>query len=126
MTIDELIAALKQATGPSREMDAAVDICITGGSAADLAYVLEPMQGEAPGASIERTLRPLSYTASIDAALTLVPADTFWRVGHNGEGADPSDFRADVMMGGLYSTGIASTPALALCIAALRARQATP
>lgn len=67
------------------------------------------------------TVKP--YTASLDAAMTLVDAEWFWRVGHDGEGADPSMFRADI--GDPISFGfvkaIAATPALALCAAALRA-----
>jgi hypothetical protein len=69
------------------------------------------------------------FTASIDAAMALVPGDAFWRLGHDGDGADPSEFRADVIvprLGGADPRGraIGSTPALALCAAALRARAA--
>lgn len=64
-----------------------------------------------------------AYTASIDAAMTLVDAEWFWRIGHDGEGPDPSMFRADI--GGSVSFGFvkatAATPALALCAASLRA-----
>lgn len=61
------------------------------------------------------------YTASIDAALTLVPEGWNWQVGKGNhcwsavyQGAPPS-MRVDP---------IAATPALAICAAALRARAA--
>jgi len=62
------------------------------------------------------------YTASLDAAMSLVPTDAFWRVGHDGEGPDPSDFRADVLLvPGARHIARSATPALALTAAALRA-----
>ena len=67
------------------------------------------------------------FTRSLDAALTLVPAGCFWRVGHDGEGPDPSLFKAQVLVADRPGcpTGISEAPALALCIAALRARIAS-
>ncbi len=67
-----------------------------------------------------------AYTASLDAAMTLVPDDAFWRVGHDGEGKDPSLFKAtigitkegDVWM--TFRVAVATTPAPALTAAALR------
>lgn len=63
---------------------------------------------------------PLS---SLDAATTLVPESAFWRVGHDGEGADPAFFRADVgdpvEFG--FRRAIALTAPIALAAAALRA-----
>lgn len=69
---------------------------------------------------------PPSYTTSLDAAMTLVPAEAFWRLGHDGDGADPSEFRAQIIiprLGGTDARGLAicSTPALSLTAAALRA-----
>jgi hypothetical protein len=72
-----------------------------------------------------------NYTASIDAALTLVPDgdDVFWRLGHDGGGADPGAFKAQVLVCRLAHpaegfVAVADRPALALCAAALRARAA--
>jgi hypothetical protein len=78
--------------------------------------------------------RAPDYTTSLDAALTLVPdqaADeaVFWRVGNDGEGGNPADFKAEIyvtsLLVGKQFNGTAATPALALAIAALKARETT-
>lgn len=61
------------------------------------------------------------YTASLDAAMTLVPEEALWSVGHVGD-TSPGRFGATVMPFGPDKFGEAATPALALCAAALRAR----
>ena len=63
------------------------------------------------------------YTTSIDAALTLVPEG--WVVSHAYWGRDKSAFCLTKEVG-IYTEGqhAAATPALALCIAALKAREA--
>jgi hypothetical protein len=62
------------------------------------------------------------FTHSIDAALTLVPEGSRWLVG---AGAPYSSPWANVRMGNIGPFHIAAaTPAIALCIAALKARQA--
>lgn len=66
------------------------------------------------------------YTASLDAAMSLVPWDAYWRLGHDGDGADPAEYKADVIvpkLGGVDARGraIAVTPPLALTAASLRA-----
>lgn len=71
-----------------------------------------------------------AYTASLDAALSLVPADAFWKVGHDGEGPDPSVFSAVVgvaMADGsiTFRKARGVTAPLALAGAALRARAAS-
>ena len=68
-----------------------------------------------------------AYTASLDAAMSLVPSDAYWRLGHDGDGADPAEYKADVIvpkLGGVDARGraIAVTPPLALTAACLRAR----
>lgn len=69
--------------------------------------------------------------AHIDAAMTLLPADAFWRLGNDGEGPDPADYKAEVMWFSSdhphsllthRKTSVASTPALAITAACLRAR----
>ncbi len=64
-------------------------------------------------------------TSSFDAAMTLVPKDECWRVGHDAD--DPSGFmaqcsytRSTAIMGFVVAYG--PTPALALTAAALRAQ----
>lgn len=64
----------------------------------------------------------LRFTASMDAAMTLVPEDNLWRLGHNGAGRDVAMFMAEVFTGDDYIKTFAETPALALCAAALKAR----
>jgi len=68
---------------------------------------------------------------SLDAAVTLVPPgdDVFWRSGHDGEGPDPSLFKAEVLVcrrkapaDGFVAR--ARTEPMARCAAALRARAA--
>lgn len=73
-----------------------------------------------------------AFVTSLDAAMTLVGPDWFWRVGNDGEGPDPSVFKAQigyVHEGPVpisFTSALAETPALALCAAALRARAASP
>lgn len=73
----------------------------------------------------------LRYTASLDAAMTLVKEDAFWRVGHDGEGPDPSLLKAIISVAKegevaiTFKTALADTAPLALTAAALRARKET-
>lgn len=64
------------------------------------------------------------YTASVDAAMTLVPADAFWTV--LTAGAASNTFQAAVIVPDYADRPLdysqAATPALALCAASLRAR----
>lgn len=68
-----------------------------------------------------------SPTESLDAALTLVPEAFRWGVHNDPEPAGEGNFRASVddMLydNSIYEEGLAATPALALTIAALRARE---
>ena len=74
------------------------------------------------------------YTTSLDAAMSLYSTPgpethtaVFWQLGNDGEGGDPALFKARILIAtGLTSTqhiGLASTAPLALCIAALRAKE---
>lgn len=71
--------------------------------------------------------RMLDAEAYESAALMLIsPDDTFWRVGHDGKGADPSLFLATVFTpvvgrANRPHDAVAATPALAICAAALKA-----
>lgn len=68
------------------------------------------------------------YTASLDATMTLVGSDQFWRLGNDGEGPDVSAFKATVTSGDgptlAFHDAVAATAPLALTAAALRARAA--
>ena len=64
-------------------------------------------------------------TTSLDAALTIIPENAFWRaIGNDGEGPDPSMFRAEIISGEKLrlSTAVSISAPLALCAAALKAR----
>lgn len=98
MTIDELIAALEKAEGPSSEIDADIGLTAAG---------WEPWLSKLP-----------PFTSSLDAALTLVPEGLMWSVGTNGDGRYRADVWTDVV-----EIGIGCSPAIALCIAALEARR---
>lgn len=110
----DLIARLEAAEGPDRELDAEIENLLAGGSDRDLEYIVSN--------GVEDTTAPPRYTASIDAALTLVPEGWTWGIMHCA-GAPPEVcfYRA---VCGVYSSivAVAATPALALCIAALKAR----
>jgi hypothetical protein len=98
MTLLELAERCEKATGPDVDLD--LDISEATGGWKALA-----------------TWKGVSYTASLDAAMTLVPDgqnfNLFWRAeeGAGFAGVDGSSTKA-------------ATPALALCAAALRARAA--
>lgn len=118
MTKDELVklaARCEAASGPDRELDR--EIAISVGHPWD--YVADwGLRGhERPTA--------FPYTASIDAAMTLVPEEC-WEVGVRatlgGKGfAYISAPRAEKNAGHIHYGANAATPALALCAAALRA-----
>jgi len=102
MPKDELIGRLEKADGPDRELDEALH------EAFGLTFVMEYYTEYATEQTRNLSYVP-AYTASIDAALTLVP-----------EGC------GFVVMGKAAKIGrkiaTAATPALAICIAALRAK----
>ena len=111
MTRDELIARLDEAVDPERDLDLHI-WCVANGVAGI-------------GAMSAR-VRWLSndfpyYTASIDAALTLVPADHFWCI--TMRGCKRGGFDACCLpVGTQMEWHAGTTPAIALCIAALKAR----
>lgn len=106
---DDLIARLEAATGPSFALDC--EISKAAGSAA---------------------WPPRAYTASIDAALTLVPDGCGWSAGWGQILPDKPMGEARITRNAHFIgydanydvivKANAATPALALCIAALRAR----
>ena len=122
-------------TGPCREMDAAVFQAIGAPVPFKFANKLIALEyndvENAYFARVSDDMRvrysPPAYTASLDAAMTLVPERTPWSVCYpaNNDGSRschgvPTKPTADV----LGRFGHAATPALALCAAALRARSA--
>ena len=135
MTTEELIARLENAIEGSRELDANISAHI--GQQAGAYYVTDADRSsdESVGEwlvlarSDDRhvtTRRPAAYTASVDAALTLVPLGLGWDLAFQRDdhvyiasvGADPNPqtgrFDRD--------QGTGKTAAIALCAGALRAR----
>ena len=113
MTREELIAALETATEPHWTYN---------GDIVDVLGLEKPDD-------VPPWQWPPAYTASIDAALTLVPEGCDWVV-RSGMADHPTDTRpyAHVMFGNVnrdrsrsLGEAHAPTPALALCIAAIKA-----
>jgi len=117
----------ERAEGPSRELDRKIFEAATGLSASYQALGFS-------GKSVTRHMDTPRYSASIDAALTLVPADLWWlqnlierrsSIIFAGETHAPlGGFNCALQHvdGGRLTSGFAKTPALALCAAALKAR----
>lgn len=128
--LDELIQRLEKATAPSRELDLAIafhagrihasvgqfsSCCWSAGGDEVILTYPDGKQGAYDGKEVAR------YTASLDAALTLVPEECW------AEGTLSSPATIEVHNQTIYQAlgeGRAATPALALCIAALKARKA--
>lgn len=104
--MDDLIARLEKATAPSRRLDAEIIAVIKGGA---------PEDYEATSWALPR------LTESLDAALTLVPegCDAAVHVYPDGCG-NAHVYRMDDPPSEMAE---GRNPALALCIAALKARQ---
>ena len=120
MTLYSVIRRLETAIGPSRELDAAI-FCAIG-----LTYTQERhcrewcrMDGRTD-LTRKHYLAAWApdYTRSLDAALTLVPEGCAFDVGCE---IDFTPF-ARVFGHDIHADEFAATPALALCLAALRAR----
>ena len=134
--LEKLIAKLEAATEGSRELDA----FIHRERHPELADMIADHPSAAPGWLVggnhENPVTAPHYTTSLDAALTLVPEGWEWLASNRAR--TPHTGRAyihnrELVFGGIghLSTNpkyrgeetTAATPALATCIAALRARQ---
>ena len=122
--MDDLIKALEQATEGSRELDA--DVCKVAFWQSHGYYGETDEHGEwflyshRTGGNPTPKERLPHYTTSLDAALTLVP-DGY--TGHLSFGDRGACHLLD-LDNEIVASQIASTPALALCLAALKARGA--
>lgn len=124
MTRDELIAALEKAEGPDRALDSAIyaELRLDGWTPEEWAVTLaDPkfINPTIPGVA--------AYTASIDAALTLVPDGYVWRmhqpaVGLKGKWV--AEIFTQPMWDSCREGKHPTAPAIAIVIAALRARAA--
>ena len=130
MTREELIAALEKATGPSRDLDAAIFAHV--GLTEFQERHCRQWCGQNGRTDLTRghylAAWAPDFTRSIDAALTLVPEGWRWSLDWTQRSGYQDCGRAD-----LYAPGsgiqppdvcdvYAATPAIALCIAALKAQ----
>jgi hypothetical protein len=119
--ISELIAALACASGGSDELDGEIHFA-----------VMQPrwQRDPPPPGAIEKFKRSAPrYTASLDVAITAVPEGRAWRISSGLVNVAtgtffPGQASASVETADERWSAFASTPALALCMAALRAREA--
>jgi hypothetical protein len=138
---EALINRLKEATEPERELDCEIAVAVLGGEvkwqASQYTGNLIPVRhypsanhlsgiGHAP---------VMNYTASIDSALSLVPEGYQWLVSNRAP--TPLQGRAYLHNGQMVNIGgglernpnyrgaeyTAATPAIALCMTALKARE---
>jgi hypothetical protein len=109
MSLSDLAERCEKATGPDYRLDNEIAAAVG---------------RSPPHGSIETYIEGQHgrwFTASLDAAMTLVPEGFDWIIGHTNSGLT---IHAEVGgRGGEYQR-FAATPALALCAAALRARDA--
>lgn len=135
----DLIERLENAMGPDREIDLATHVAIYPDG--DIAKLMQFRRGfdhkegmawdihhggsvcfekwTADGRCPYNGGYPLpAYTASFDAALTLVPEGWIWDVASSGAAwiMPPDDLEGQLVVGGIEN------PVIALCIAALKAR----
>jgi hypothetical protein len=115
-TLLALADRCEQAAGPDKELDFTIDD-----------FMLKH------GAETDRIRNPryvLPYTASLDAAVTLVPEGYYWQAANGKRRHSEPQACADLFVahgpnrGDMSFTADAATAALALCAAALRARAA--
>lgn len=126
--MQELIEQLEKATGPDYRLSCAIYIAISGYRTAE---VISLADGDAPASAygsntivLRRTVdgcavyhKPPHYTDSIDATLALLPPWS-WRVGNLPSGRGFADLGTQASLQCVEG----ATPAIALCIAALKAK----
>lgn len=109
--MDELIARLEKATGPDRELDADI-----------MYFEIERGAGIKVARIPSLTETANHYTLSIDAAITLVPEEHNADVIRFSNSKGHANVKQHMTEAGHLGNG--ATPAIALCIAALKARKA--
>ena len=120
-TLAALIERVEKATGPDAALDGIIWQAVTPAGSwcqnSDGVWLLRVEDDRTPGATARAYSHPPRYTASLDAALALVPEGWQWVVGNMGNAHVYEERTA-----GKSVTAEAATPALALVAAALRAR----
>lgn len=117
----ELIARLEKATGPDRELDEAIVKALYPESIVAIYCVGDEEPTVFHAEPLVRNKRELPhFTSSLDAAMTLVPADCEWEAGS----AKLIDAHWARLVSAAEEYKAKSTTApLALCIAALKAQK---
>lgn len=124
MTLPQLIERLEKATGPERELDLAIAQAIRKAIIPDSLRGLEGRYGDFAfiDSSAHETGYCLSrlrqYTGSTETAALLVPKGWTWRVGNLPSGIGFADLGTQKSLQCVEG----ATPAIALCIASLKAR----
>lgn len=111
----DLIAKLEAATGPSRELDEQIKLALASASISAGSSYRETVA--LVGGNLDDD--PLPYTGNLSTWRSLIPPNCSFAVGD--AGPDDSPY-ACVTRGSTDYVASAATPELALCIAALRAR----
>lgn len=121
----DLIERIEAAGGPDRDLDWRIQKALGIGDWPDI-DMWPPFM---PGSKFEKAIP--AYTASLDAAMTLVPTEPFpemrpgkWWWGVDSLGCDAHVAYENRDSGIPEYSAQGATPALALCAAALRARMA--
>ena len=127
-TLLDLAARVEGLAGPDREVDEAIQCTIHGATAEMQRHGHNAYHKNGRWISIGKIL---SYTASIDAAMTLVPEGFYWDVAKGVRRANKGPYWASCYNDAMLAEMIDSdpvipgnTPALALTAASLRARAA--
>jgi hypothetical protein len=118
--IQRLVERIEGAGGPDRELDDEIAFAVSAmGEKVPCGHTLNRLTGHKSGIAARR------YTASIDAAMTLVPEGWSFEVRSSGTG-DPGQASVWNPMRAPgheeYRVSNFATPALALCACALKAR----
>lgn len=119
MTLIELAERVEAAAGEDRRLDAIIAKLVgfwPKGLRRDIDYEWVRW---IPNKPLDEPIEAPAYTASIDAAMTLVPEGNDWIIGHTNGGLT---IHAEVGGRGDEYMRFAATPALALVAAALKAR----
>jgi hypothetical protein len=114
--MDDLITRLMAAMGPDRALDAEIARDVMGMKIHDWPNWVEGKSCMHDFSALHPTP---AYTASIDAAVTLISDDDPWSIGW-----ETSNPHGMAWVGAEGRTFTAATPALSVVIAALRARGA--
>lgn len=132
-SLSDLIARLEKAQGPDRELDAEIAASIRDCPSFSEDWVknwagewraingLVHLLGDFGSSG---NFKPRPYTSSIDAAMTMIPPNFLHMIGSTGLSDGDKEYRGDVwgLRPGSSHIGLHDCEAIALCIAALKAR----